>query len=222
MSSNDPPHPLGDAGVRAASRRRLQGAAQDHGRTSLAGDALSTLHAMASDPGRQGDALALLHELRVHQDEIELQYEELERTRRALERERDEALRAFEAAPVALVGLSRHGRVLQSNVAAVALLSPGWPLTGTLLRDHWPAAGRAALDAALQRAWAGSTEVVPVAPATAHGHVVHLRATRATVAGEDTALWLALWPATGPGLPDPAPLTPPAAAGAPLRPLAPP
>jgi PAS domain-containing protein len=204
VSAGDGSPPLGDARVRAAAQRRLEAAAQDHGRTALAGEALTTLHALAIDPARQGDALALLHELRVHQDEIELQHEELEHTRRAAEREREDALRAFEAVPVALVGLSRQGRVLQGNAAAVALLCPGEPLTGSLLRDHWPAAGRAALEAALQRAWAGSTEPVALTGGPDRAPVVQLRATRATIAGEDTALWLALWTPAGPAATAPA------------------
>ena len=48
-------------------------------------DALAVLHAMASSQDTAGDALALLHELQVHQVEVELQAEELRDSRTELE-----------------------------------------------------------------------------------------------------------------------------------------
>jgi PAS domain-containing protein len=195
MNEGRSPHLLAGDAVRAAARRRLQTVADGRGRSTMAGEILSMLYEMVSDPARQGDALALLHELRVHQDEIELQHEELEQTRRTLEIERGEAMAVFDGVPVALVGLGRQGRVLRSNAAAAELLSPGLPLADVALRNLWPAEQRPALDAALRQAWAGVTDILIVPAGPAACPALQLRTTRTPIDGEDLALWLALWPA---------------------------
>ena len=45
---------------------------------------LSLLHELASTPARADEALKLLHELQVHQVELDLQHEQMEATRREL------------------------------------------------------------------------------------------------------------------------------------------
>jgi len=69
--------------LRAASR--LPGAAGAKGAAGGATDALAVLHELASSPATAADALALLHELQVHQIELQLQDEELRRSRAELE-----------------------------------------------------------------------------------------------------------------------------------------
>lgn len=77
------PERLAELRSRAASR--LTGAAATKGATASAGDALTVLHALASSPDTAPDALALLHELQVHQVELELQAQELHESRAELE-----------------------------------------------------------------------------------------------------------------------------------------
>lgn len=77
------PERLTDLRRRAASRLTGSAASQDD--TARAVDALSVLHALASSPETAPDALALLHELQVHQVELDLQAQELRESRAELE-----------------------------------------------------------------------------------------------------------------------------------------
>lgn len=79
-------------------------------------------------------AKALVHELQVHQIELEIQNEALRQTQNELEDARDRYIDLFESAPVAYVILSRDGRVTEANRLARRLLS----LTqAQLLRRHF-------------------------------------------------------------------------------------
>ena len=55
--------------------------------------ALRVLHALASSPATAADAIALLHELQVHQVELDLQYEELQGSNSELEASLDRQAR---------------------------------------------------------------------------------------------------------------------------------
>lgn len=85
-------------------------------------EALELLHRLASAPASAADALKLLHELQVHQVELDLQHAQLE----AGERELGEGLaryRAlFEQAPIAYFVLDGLGQVEECNHAGVDLL----------------------------------------------------------------------------------------------------
>jgi PAS domain S-box-containing protein len=81
----------------------------------------------ASDPAGDAqilspDALALLHELEVHQIELELQNEELRRTQIDLQISAERYSDLFEFAPVGYFSLDENGRVIQANLAAAAML----------------------------------------------------------------------------------------------------
>ena len=67
-------------------------------------------------------AEALLHELQVHQIELEIQNEALRQAQSELEESRDRYIDLFESAPVAYVILSRDGRVTEANRLAGRLL----------------------------------------------------------------------------------------------------
>jgi PAS domain S-box-containing protein len=79
-------------------------------------------------PGRQQapaeapEMQRLLHELGVHQIELEIQNEQLRHAQAALERSRDRYLDLFEGAPVGYVTLDMDGVILDSNRMAGSLL----------------------------------------------------------------------------------------------------
>ncbi|MEQ8206462.1 MAG: PAS domain S-box protein, partial [Woeseia sp.] len=80
-------------------------------------DALTLLHRLSSDPASAGDALKLLHELQVHQVELDLQMGQIE----ANEHELTESLALFQSlydlAPFAYFLVDREGNIAETNSA---------------------------------------------------------------------------------------------------------
>ncbi len=64
----------------------------------------------------------ILHELQVHEVELDLQIEELQRAEMELEILRDRYLALYEEAPLGYVTLDKYNLVTQANVAAAAIL----------------------------------------------------------------------------------------------------
>jgi len=71
-------------------------------------------------PPRTADEL--LHELRLHQIELEMQNEELRRTQIELEESRDRYLSLYEFSPVAYLTLTRTGKISEINLTGASLL----------------------------------------------------------------------------------------------------
>lgn len=91
------------------------------GQWSMGVDALRLLHRLSSNPDNAEDALKLLHELQVHQVELDLQYEEISANQQALEEELSLYRALYDCAPMAYCVVDFEGAVIQSNLAAAEL-----------------------------------------------------------------------------------------------------
>ena len=70
----------------------------------------------------EADARALVHELQVHQIELEMQNEELQRAQAAAEEASEKYCDLFDFAPVGYFLWDHEGRILEVNLAGAALL----------------------------------------------------------------------------------------------------
>ncbi len=86
-------------------------------------EALKTCETDRSGPLSSETALALVHELQVHQIELELQNEELVQTRHEAEALRDQYIDLYDFAPVGYFTIDRHGTILALNLTGSVLLS---------------------------------------------------------------------------------------------------
>lgn len=108
------------ADLRARAVSRLTGDSLNvHQR---AAEAFGVLHELASSPSTAGDALALLHELQVHQVELDLQAEELRASRAELEAALQRQVALYDAAPVGQFSLDPRGTLRELNLTGAALL----------------------------------------------------------------------------------------------------
>lgn len=87
-----------------------------------ASTALGVLHKLASSPSTAPSALALLHELQVHQVEVDLQDEELRRSRVELETALNRQVHLYDSAPVAYFTVDRNTVLSELNRPGASLL----------------------------------------------------------------------------------------------------
>lgn len=92
---------------------------------SMGVDTLRLLHRLSSDPDHAADALKLLHELQVHQVEIDLQHEEIAAHERAVEADLHRYQALYDYAPLGYLLVDVQGRVIQANLAAAELFGVG-------------------------------------------------------------------------------------------------
>ena len=91
-------------------------------RRSSPTDAMAVLMGLSSSPATAGDALAVLHELQVHQVELDLQNEELSASRVELEHALARQRYGFEHAPAGFLIVDATTMVCDINRAAARLL----------------------------------------------------------------------------------------------------
>ncbi len=82
----------------------------------------ASVAAMDRPAGSGKDTEAALHELRVHQVELEMQNEELRRLHETLDAERARYFELFELAPVGYLTLSTENHILEANLTAARQL----------------------------------------------------------------------------------------------------
>lgn len=108
--------------LRGKAEALLQaGATPTAGHWSLGADALSLLHRLSSNPDKAEDALKLLHELQVHQVELDLQNEAIVANEQAIEEDLRLYQTLYACAPLAYCVVDLEGAVFQSNPAATEL-----------------------------------------------------------------------------------------------------
>lgn len=86
--------------------------------------ALALLHNLAAAPETASNALKVLHELQVHQVELDLQHEQAEQECQQLTEELTEYATLFDLAPFAYLVLEPEGRVIAANRLAGDWLAP--------------------------------------------------------------------------------------------------
>ena len=124
--------------LRKRALAQLGGGISKERKRADASDALAVLHRLASSPSTAGDALALLHEMQVHQVELDLQQEELRSSRSELEAALIRQTALIERAPVGYMTIDAGTVVYEINLAGARLLDAtlddllGRPLAGLL------------------------------------------------------------------------------------------
>ena len=89
---------------------------------TLGAKSLTLLHRLASDPDTASDALKLLHELQVHQVELDLQHEHINDERQALELSTHRLAELYVFAPVAYFMVASTGQVAEGNIVGARML----------------------------------------------------------------------------------------------------
>jgi PAS domain S-box-containing protein len=113
--------PLTD--VRKAQELRQQAETKVTAQEPLAGSTPLSSRKAEAMPGADSTAkLQLLHELRVHQIELEMQNEELRRAQLELEAEKERYLDLYDLAPLGYATISEKGMILQANLTLTTLL----------------------------------------------------------------------------------------------------
>ncbi|MES2149524.1 MAG: PAS domain S-box protein [Pseudomonadota bacterium] len=106
--------------------------------------------------GREDNPRRLLHELQVHQIELEMQNEQLEAARAWIEAALASYTELFDCAPMAYFTLDRTGRLIEANLAGAAMLGVQRALLQDMpLSDFVAVQDRSAFDHFLKRAFEG-------------------------------------------------------------------
>jgi PAS domain-containing protein len=113
------------ADLRLRALHRLTGKNGSHGARLDASAALQALYDLACSPSTGAAALTLLHELQVYQVELDLQTEELRRSRADLEMALSRQVQLYDFAPVGFVTVDRSTALRELNLTAASMLGAG-------------------------------------------------------------------------------------------------
>ncbi|MFN2349916.1 MAG: PAS domain-containing protein [Thioalkalivibrio sp.] len=105
----------------AADARMIGGTAPPNRGWTLSGDVLGLLYRLASDPESASDALKLLHELQLHQVELDMQQAQLEDNERAFAEDLAHYKAVYDFAPVGYFVLCPEGQIIEGNLASARL-----------------------------------------------------------------------------------------------------
>lgn len=142
MNTPQPLHFQEQSSLRERAQTLIQVKGAGFNMAKDASVALRVLFDLASSPDTALDAITLLHELQVHQVELDLQNEELQSSRLDLESASERQLLLLEASPSAQLVLDNQHRVLECNAHAMACLKQtlptcsGQPLTAWLTPEQ--------------------------------------------------------------------------------------
>jgi PAS domain S-box-containing protein len=78
--------------------------------------------AASPDSLTPAEAMSLLHDLRVHQIELEMQNDELRRTQAEVEASRERYFELYDLAPVGYLTVSRQGLIMEANLTVAMML----------------------------------------------------------------------------------------------------
>ena len=106
----------------SAETKIQQGMAPKTQGWALGTSALTLLYQLASNSNTAGDALKLLHELQVHQVELDLQHEHMKENQHELAQRADHYAGLYEFSPVAYFTLDSTGHIIEGNPSAARLL----------------------------------------------------------------------------------------------------
>ena len=164
--------------------------------------ALTLLHRLASAPDSAGDALKLLHELQVHQVELDLQHEQIEQDRLQLTEALKHSTDLFDLAPFAYLTLDPEGRVMAANRAALTWLAavPSKQWEACHIDDFLAPECRSSINDLLARLRKGAGRQTCTVQSRANGASAQVVATAAP--GGDRVLMgiMPTVPAAGPGV----------------------
>lgn len=158
-----PPHLA--APLRQQAEQQLRsGTAQLSNAFTASSDALGVLYRLSSVATTAGDGLKLLHELQIHQVELDLQLEQLQQNERECNHELACYRQFFELAAAGCFILNLDGMITAANAAATDLFAhpvanqaalqseqPAGPLCGRSVLSLFSATCRPMLSAALAR-----------------------------------------------------------------------
>ena len=110
------------ADLRLSALKRLTGQTASQETRLNSSAALGVLYELASSPSTASSALALLHELQVHQVELDIQDEELRRSRTELEAALMRQMQLYDFAPVGFFTVDRSTVLRELNLTAAGML----------------------------------------------------------------------------------------------------
>ena len=162
--------------LRRQAETRIQVGTAPRARVATAGaEALALLHRMAIDPENASVALKLLHELQVHQVELDLQHEQLEQGREELNHALNRYVERFDCAPVAYFAVDRDGKIIEGNLAGADLFGVEQAaLSGRRIDSLVTSQSRLALLAMLKRLSNGGSRETCKAQVDGGGNVSRL------------------------------------------------